>query len=113
MSLTAHDLIMNADLWRKACPSWPHPEPPAPEHVRASLAEWIEREGIAPAEIAVYVAGTLLESPAMRRPAEELHAGRKAPQMLRDAATGVAALARMGDEGWAMENYRHGHGRKS
>jgi len=25
--VTAHDIIMNADLWRAAYPHWPHPEP--------------------------------------------------------------------------------------
>jgi hypothetical protein len=31
MALTVRDIVMDADLFRRAYPNWPHPEPDQPQ----------------------------------------------------------------------------------
>lgn len=83
---------------------------PAAADLTSRLAAWLEADGITSGDTAAHVAGSLMESPAMRSAVDELFSGGTAPQMLRDAATGIADLHALGDAGWAAENYWHGHG---
>lgn len=39
MPLTVRDIVMDADLWRRAYPRWPYPEPEQPETCPAPEAE--------------------------------------------------------------------------
>lgn len=52
MATTAHDLLMNADLFRRVYPTWPHGGP-APEYVSPAAA------APAPAETTVAWGGDL------------------------------------------------------
>lgn len=78
----------------------------------ALLAGWLEQERIAKGELAATVAASLLESGAMTEAARVLSETGIAPQALRDAATGVAAIQGMTDAQWAAEDYWHGHGER-
>ena len=103
MAMTVHDILMNADLFRRAYPCWPHP---APEEAPASLAAWLEQEGIATAAEAPEVAERLTTAMGDGKLAALLLSD---PQLLRDAAIGITDGYRMGDQAWARENYWHGH----
>lgn len=106
MAMTVSDIPRNADVFRRVYPCWPHPEPESPqEPAAASLAAWLEHEGIAnPHEIAERLATAV----APEQLAAWLRDGTGAQELLA-AAKGIADLDELGDAGWAAENYRHGH----
>lgn len=76
------------------------------------LAAWLEAEGIASGDSAQDLAGRIITAAGEDKTAQWLGDG-AGSQVLRDAATGIAGLAALGDAGWAAEDYFHGHGRKN
>jgi hypothetical protein len=110
MAMTVRDILMNADAFRRAYPCWPHAEPTA--DLSGRLAAWLEAEGIASADTAPDLAERIITAAGDDKAAAWLGDG-TGSQVLRDAATGIVALAALGDAGLATENYWHGHGRKN
>jgi hypothetical protein len=115
MAMTVRDILMNADAFRRAYPSWPSAEPaPAAEAalpLAVRLAAWLEAEGIASGDTAQDLAGRIITASGEDKAAAWLGDG-TGSQVLRDAATGIVALAALGDAGLATENYWHGHGKR-
>jgi hypothetical protein len=116
MAMTVRDILMNADAFRRAYPSWPSAEPaPAAEAalpLAVRLAAWLEAEGIASsADSAPDLAGRIITAAGDDKAAAWLGDG-TGSQVLRDAATGIVALAALGDARLATENYWHGHGKR-
>jgi hypothetical protein len=107
--VNVRDILMNADAFKRAYPRWPHAEPPADLAVR--LAAWLEAEGIASADSAPDLAGRIITAAGEDKTSLWLGDG-TGSQVLRDAATGIVALAALGDAGLATENYWHGHGKR-
>jgi hypothetical protein len=116
MAMTVRDILMNADAFRRAYPSWPSAEPaPAAEAalpLAVRLAAWLEAEGIASGDTAQDLAGRIITASGEDKAAAWLEDA-DGSQALRSAAAGIAALACLGDAGWAEEDCRHGHGRRS
>jgi hypothetical protein len=75
------------------------------------LAAWLEAEGIASADTAPDLAERIITAAGEDKTAAWLGDG-TGSQVLRDAATGIASLAALGDAGLATENYWHGHGKR-
>jgi hypothetical protein len=115
MAMTVRDILMNADAFRRAYPSWPSAEPaPAAEAalpLAVRLAAWLEAEGIASGDTAQDLAGRIITAAGEDKASAWLGDG-TGSQVLRDAANGIASLAALGDAGWAAENYWHGHGKR-
>jgi hypothetical protein len=78
----------------------------------ARLARWLEREGIASADSSADLAERIITASGEDKAAAWLEDA-DGSQALRSAAAGIAALACLGDAGWAEEDCRHGHGRRS
>jgi hypothetical protein len=73
------------------------------------LAAWLEAEGIASAGSAPDLAERIIAAAGDGKASAWLGDG-SGSQALRDAATGIAAIASLGDAGWDRENILHGHG---
>lgn len=70
------------------------------------LADWLVSESIASAGTAPDIAERIITAAGEDTVSGWLGTG---SQALTDAAKGIAALASLGDAGWAAEDYWHGH----
>ena len=86
-------------------------EPDAAPDLTTRLAAWLEAEGFASADSAPDLAERIITAAGEGKASGWLR-DENGSQALRDTAIGVAALASLGDAGLAMENFRHGHGRR-
>lgn len=78
----------------------------AREPLAVRLAAWLEAEGFTPG-----LAERIITAAGEDKASAWLGDG-SGSQALRDAAAGIASLASLGDAGLAIENFRHGHGKR-
>lgn len=109
MAITVHDILMNADAFRRSYPNWPHAEPPA--NLPARLAAWLVSEGISSAEASPDIAERIISAAGEDTVSAWLGDGTGC-QVLRDAAVSIASVADLEPGELAADNYWHGHGQR-